>query len=678
MTRPPPRLSIPIRPIVTSRTPEIYAACATWVFIAISLFGEPAFGQADATTIPSARADWLKWAPGDTRLFLEFRNLSQVRAIFRTRGIWEAVQQLSTPASTTQPWQLHAERSLGMTPDQAIDELLGVRAALLAVDPARWQVGVVIAELPPQGDVRAVLRRWRAREDKTDGPVNRYTLPGGLGLAVRGRVLLFGPTADPDGLWDRSAALLADRAGPTLAGRADVAALRADAPKEYSCLIYTSWTEAVTADDPRTNRLLCTANVTSEGIDCELRGNVRPGEGAAATWTPEELAKLPGDAAFLWARSYAPVDFQRWLAADDTPLTSLSAVLFHTFVAKQDDRRAMAKSLGPRVTWVGDVRPTRTRGEAVVPAVAVVCESRDAEALTQRIDSAMALITGFLDLVSGTLTTQEASPVQTEVIGKHTLHWLDWGRQLEKRLSLPAMNTVQPCWFAADGQWVMATTRTLAKRLLDARSEPAARVRQKWLESFASKTPITDYFRIDGQKIAALIQGWDGYLSRTHPEVLNPTFWKEWADRRLEDRRRLGVTLKAAPDQSGAEVVDVEVGSPAEGRLESGDIIVEAAGRPAATSRPTQIVAEAFEQSRESGAFQLVYMRRGEQRSVVIPLPKMPSFAEGFDPVGTLRRLASLAARIETVSVIGRMGPGPRVEARGQLRWKQTGGPTSP
>lgn len=639
----------------------------------------PAYSQEKAATAsPAGRADWLKLAPGDTRLFLEFRDLAQVRSIFRTRGIWEAVQQLSAPAATTQPWQLHAERTLGMTPDQAIDELLGVRAALLAVDPMRWQVGVVIAELPPRNDVRTILRRWRAREEKTDGPVHRYTLPGGLGLAVRGRVLLFGPIADPDGLWDRSAALLADRAGPTLAGRADVAALRADAPKEYSCLVYTSWTDAAIADDPRASRLLCTATVTGDGIECELRGNVRPGGGVAATWAPEDLAKLPGDAAFLWARSHAPADFLRWMAADDAPLAGLSAILFHTFLPNKDDRRALAKSLGPRVVWVGDVRPGRTRGDAVVPAVSVVCESRDAEALTKRVDLTMELMTAFLGLIAGTPTTQEESPIRREVVAKHSLHWIDWGPQLERRLGVPAMSTVQPCWFSGEGQWTLSTTRTLALRLIEARSEPGMRARQKWFESFASKSPITDYFRIDGQKIATLIQSWDGFLSRTQPEMLNPTYWKEWTDRRLDQRRRLGVTLRSAPDHAGAEVVDVEMGSPAEGKLETGDIIVEAGGRPTATSRPAHAVASAFEESREGGAFSLMYLRNGERRSVVIPLPAMPTFAEGFDPVATLRRLASLAARIDSVSIIGRMGPGPRVEAKAQLRWKNTGGLTAP
>ncbi len=677
MTRPPPAASNLKSQIGLSHSPQVCVAFVAALGV-MSAFNAPAIAQENPTPSTAARADWLKWAPGDTRLFLEFHNLAQVRAIFRTRGIWEAVQALSSTTATTQPWQLHAERSLGMSPDQAIDELLGVRAALLAVDPAKWEVGVVIAELPPQGDVRTVLRRWRAREDKTDGPVKRYTLPGGLGLAVRGRVLLFGPTADPDGLWDRSAALMADRAGPNLAGRSDVAALRADSPKEYSCLVYTAWTDNTIADDPRASRLLCTASVTSEGIECELRGNVRPGEGTPATWTPEELAKLPGDAAFIWARSHAPADFLRWMAADEAQPVSLPSVLFQTFVPKKEDRKSLAKSLGPRVAWIADIKPGRNRGDAVIPAVSIICESRDAAGLTQRVDTAMELITAFLELLAGTPSTQEAAPVKSENVGAQTLHWVDWGQPLEKRLGLGAMATVQPCWYATNGQWVMATTRALALRIFEARSETAVRARQKWFESIATKSAITDFFRIDGQKMATLIQSWDGHLSRTHPEMLNPTYWKDWADRRLEDRRRLGVTLKKSADGTGAEVVEVELGSPADGRLEPGDVITEAAGRSAATSRPARTVSEAYEQSRNSGAFQIVYMRRGEKRIAVIPLPAMPTFAEGFDPVAMLRRMASLAARIESVSIIGRMGPGPRVEARGQLRWKRAGGPGSP
>jgi len=653
----------------------VYAAIliSTWIATARAPADNP-------TTSPAtvARADWLKWAPGDARLFIEFRDLAGVRSAFRTRGIWEAVQQLSAPAATTQPWQLHAERSLGLTPDQAIDELLGARAALLAVNPANWQVGVVIAELPPQTEVRTVLRRWRARPEKPDGPVQRYSLPGGLGLAIRGRVLMFGPKEDPEGLWDRSAALLADRAGPTLAGRSDVAALRAAAPQDYSCLIYTSWTDAAPSEDPRSNRLLCTATVTADGIDCELRGHVRPGDAQAATWTAAELAQLPGDVAFLWARSHDAKSIHRWLAVDGLPVSSLSGMLFQTFVATPEDRRRVADSLGPRIAWIGDVRPGRTRDEAVMPAVSVVCDTRDATFLSRRIDAGMDLLTAFLEFISGQPASQESTFIQKTPLGKETMHWVDWSKGLVARVGLPALATVQPCWVALDGRLVFASTRSLAQRIIESRADAVMRMRQKRIEALASDTPITDYFRVDGQKIAALIHSWDGYLSRHHAEVLTPNYWREWTDRRIEERRRLGVTLKAAPDGSGAEVVTVDSSTPAEGRLEPGDIIIEAGGRPTSTSRPAQVVAEAYQASRETGAFALVFMRGTDKHTILIPLPTMPRFAEGFDPVAFLRRLASLSSRIDSITAIGRMGPGPRIEVRAQMRWKRSGGLPTP
>jgi len=647
-------------------------ACA----YAIGALSQPAV--ADPPESPPVRADWLKWAPGDVRLFIEFRNLAAIRSIFRTRGIWEAVQQLSTPAATTQPWQLHAERSLGLTPDQAIDELLGARAALLTVNPARWEVGVVIAELPPQIEVRTVLRRWRAKQERTDGPVQRYSLPGGLGLAVRGRVLMFGPKEDPDGLWDRSAALMADRAGPTLAGRSDVAALRAAAPEEYSCLIYTAWTDPASADDPRSNRLLCTATVSNDGIDCELRGSVRPADGKPAVWTAADLAKLPGDAAFLWARSHDAVTIHRWLATDNAPLTSLSGMLFQTFVAGQDDRRRIADSIGPRFAWIAEVPPTRVRGEAVMPAVAMVCETGDAAGLIRRIDGGMELLTAFLEFISGKPTTQESTLIKKTDIAGESLHWVDWGPGLEARLGLPGAATVQPCWLALDGRLILASARSLATRIIESRTETATRARQKWIETFAADKPVTDYFRIDGQKLAALIHGWDGYLSRKHPEMLTPHYWKDWTDRRIEERRRLGVALKPAPERGGVEVVSVDPGTPAEGRLEPGDVIIEAAGRPMATSQPTRAIAEAYQQARDSLVFPLVLKRGEEERRIVIPLPMLPTFTEEFDPVATLRRLASLASRVDSIAAIGRMGPGPRIEVRGQLRWKRARVPGMP
>ncbi len=204
-------------------------------------------GLAQENRAAPAPVDWTRFVPDDVRVYVEIRDLAGIRRTFRRLGVWDQVRRLSESpetAATSQPWHRSAERALGLTPERAISLVLGRRAALFAREPGAWQSGVLLAELPRRTNLDVLLRRWRASEIGTTGPVRRYRLRGRILLAVRDRTLLFGPPRDPDRLWERSALLLAGARGPTLRDRSEFAGLRSRLTTQRSGFGYASFAAA--------------------------------------------------------------------------------------------------------------------------------------------------------------------------------------------------------------------------------------------------------------------------------------------------------------------------------------------------------------------------------------------------------------------------------------------------
>src|SRR5207249_1325681 len=145
----------------------------------------------------------------------------------------------------------------------------GRRSALIASESSEWQNGVLLAELESPSDLRPLLERWQARTLEAEGLVQRYTLTGGLMLATLDRTLAIGPPDDPEGLWGRTVQLLSGRRGPSLAGRAEFAALRSRAAGSDQGLLYVAWPDGDSTSVAGCSRLLASFSVTGSEIRCE-------------------------------------------------------------------------------------------------------------------------------------------------------------------------------------------------------------------------------------------------------------------------------------------------------------------------------------------------------------------------------------------------------------------------
>lgn len=100
----------------------------------------------------------------------------------------------------------------------------------------------------------------------------------------------------------------------------------------------------------------------------------------------------------------------------------------------------------------------------------------------------------------------------------------------------------------------------------------------------------------------------------------------------VADHWNLG-SLGATADLVDKRVVvqTVLADSPAEGKLEKGDVLLSAAGSPL-TDRPFDVLGRVLDAAEKSGAIVLEIERSGAKAEVKLKLPKLGSYAGGFDP----------------------------------------------
>src|SRR5262245_38733111 len=156
--------------------------------------------------------DWLSYAPPQTQLYIEIKDLARLRDQFRRLNIWWIVQQLAGrgDAPATQPsWNNRPEALLGMSREDVVTRVLGARMAILTSNPDQWKQGLVLAQPPSAESIDKLLNRWGAKLTRAGGAVRLYSLRGGIRLAQVGNLLLFGPAVDSDPLWDHTVDLMA-------------------------------------------------------------------------------------------------------------------------------------------------------------------------------------------------------------------------------------------------------------------------------------------------------------------------------------------------------------------------------------------------------------------------------------------------------------------------------------
>jgi len=666
------------------------AMAAGWVWPVVPLSATAA-EERPAVASNAASTDWLRLVPGDAGFYAEIRDLNGIRRQFFDLGIWQAVRDLSErdPArATSRPWQQRTAEVLGLSPEAMISLVLGRRAALIAAHSGKWQEGVVLAEMSQPSDLAPLLRRWAARPQSNEGPVQRYLLRGGIMLAVLDRTIAFSPAGDPDGLWGRTVLLMAGRRGPSLAARSEFAGLRARLSRDYPGLLYVVWPPGDPHAVGNCTRLVVGVAVEPEGIRCELRGHRDEAATEQVVVPPATVGALPADSMWVWSTGLDFTSLARRIEDLEAARSASIAPMFFGALAggEEEGGENLLTGLGPAVTLVGSTDKTVSSSRLVVPAFSVLVQTRRAGPYVERLDPVISLLGQILVMI----TTAEGQAVADLAVTRSRaedveLHSIAIGPALAKRTGLSFLSALTPCWAVFDEKLVLSTSRQHVAEIIRAARRKIPRLDDA--DRFAglpgrdaSEPPIAEWFMLRGAAASQMCASWLRYVRTQHPQALTPAWWRTWAAERIERRTRLGLALADQGEGRPAAVVrEILDDSPAQSHLQVGDVIVAVGGRPLATSRPAADVAERYRARGRATHFELQVVRNGEKRTVRIPVaPAMEFNAGDFDPIRALEQLVALSQRAETVTVCRYATEPVRFDARIDIVWDRTPAPELP
>lgn len=632
---------------------------------------------------PEPMSDWTERVPSDVRLYVEFRNLSVIRHHLRRAGLWQIVRDLgesAMPRTTTRPWQQRTEQLLGMTSEQAVVRLLGLRTALLTTDPLEWDQGLVLAEVGDEELIRRLLQRWKATALDPMGPVERHRVPGGLLVAHRGRTLLFGPERDERGLWLRTVLLMAGKGGTSLAEEPAFRGLMADVREGFDGLAYVRFTDSGPATTrpslDRSRAVLARLEFRANEMHCEFRAR-DPSLPAAEIWSQGSLiATAPADVVFAWS---GPFDASAWLgaargAAPKRPAPAIASLVRPLLTGLARGRaESVSGGFGTSVTLVVSRIEAQDSNAFDRAQAAVLFEHETPAEVVSLLDDVVQLGAWWLTPTSGPDAPTTRPTIQIRRVAERAeVHSIDVGALLAARTSCPFFANMELCWAADGDTFLVATDRRYLASVIRAmrREVPYLAEQEGITQLFPDASTTVDWLMLRGRPTAAMLRSWLAHLERSRPDVLKPDFWRDWARQRMTHQARLGLGLRDSAVPGEAIVAEVAANSPAARFLEVGDVIVAVDGRPLDSEGAARSVRERFLEALPRG--RIVFgVQRGETRfNFTIPLPS-PLLADpdSFDPIAAVRFLIALLDRVDSVAAWRRASGEGGFRADLRVRW---------
>ena len=626
------------------------------------------------------RLDLTRFVPGDAQFYVELNDLEQIQRRFRDRGIWRTVRELAGPTrvATTPSSDAEADDVIELDSDAAIARILGRRSALIATASAKWQTGVIIAELQKAGDVRPLLNRWRARRLPDEGSVRRYVLAGGVLLAALNRLIVLGPGDDPEGLWGRTVSLLAGKDAPHLHGRSDFAAMRARLRETHAGLAYVTWPEGDPYAIADCERLIAGFSFTDSEIRCEIHGQRAGARESLVPCDAELIRGLPGDTLAAWSGSFDSTILRRppsGSVLEDQ--RSIIGLFLGMLAGLSSGTGASLAEIGPRATILLGANENTSSVDPSLPPVTILCEAGDAAAHVNNLD----VTVGFFVRLLQALVFRRGEPsmplsVQTKRVGEVEIHFAPVGPILALKTGFEFLRDLDLCWAAMDGRALFSTSRRHVEQIIQAARRKTRRLDdsagvESLLPAGTGEEPMVEWALLRGTQLANEVRSWLGYVRRNHPEALRDKWWQAWAFDRLSERTRLGVGLKndRAPSRR-AIVHEVDSDSPAAGILRVDDAIITAAGKPLVSENPAREVAQRYRGRGRSSSFQLVVMRDGMRTRLRIPVAPAPEIRlDRFEPIRALRLLIVLLRGVETVSIARHGGQADRLDLDVRVYW---------
>ncbi|MCP4247041.1 MAG: PDZ domain-containing protein [bacterium] len=601
-----------------------------------------------------SRASLAHSVPARSGVFIELLRLRTSDAQLRRANLWTAVRlvlgEQTGRSAQAFDWRALVRRYLSMTPEAALAELFGYRAALAAPSWNRLSEAVILARLRRRDSLDAVVGPKRANLLREVGPVRVYKTVAGLWVATDGRVAVFSHAGGEESLFAEVVGILGGDDRPVLGTQdAFVEQVGALSQGYVGCLYFAESGEADTSLSrvlPAFGHTAVAMYAREDRLDFELQAKVDPPADGMVEERPTvdlgRLDRLPSTTLAAWATTMdLSAATQRLLAEGGTDLAGRYLSLFRGVVGADVFDTDIVGRLQGRQILVWD----RLRGRVDVPQFAVLLESVDAPDVARTLAEGVAnLSMAGRDDSDGADIIRHSRHLDADIYSVPLTGLLS-PREDDTLVSL-LMSSMEPSFAALDGWVLIATNPAQARQMIEADAG--------WISTLGSPKDLRSERRRLGEDAvvmavaqpaiaSAVVRSWERGdtpdSSRLAKVFGNP--------HRAVGRARqqmLGIGIKKDEAAGGVVVVRVQAKKPAVGKIEVGDRIVGVDGRLLALDHPVEDLRRRIATCADPARLTLRIWRGDRLMDVVVPMPHtIPTVAKPTrDPLEALRKLQTI------------------------------------
>ncbi len=596
--------------------------------------------------------------PADVGLFVELRQTEDLLLPLTEPQVWLTLAELiGQPAglAETELWRRRVERTVGMSPEEAIRTLFSQRVAFVGEGLRQTQDAVVLCR--PRGDRRALIRGWRARPLPTSERASIYRLPYNIGLAHYEDLFIFGDAAT-HGMFQRVVDHVTHPGSPRLADDPTYRTLLSRVPPRPDGIFFArlagptaSTAPAATQPDHArpelpgllrgSENVLLALHRAGRLLRISAVGDA-PGSLPVANGSLAELVgSLPASTLATWA---GHVDYGRLpQLITGLPERSLFRVAFQLLEKSGTVQQVTGALDAMTCLAVGAVMPTaRSVPAPPIPALAILVGTRDADTVKQEWGSLLHNGVALYKLLSLKFVPRPPRlPIEQAVVAGIEIERLDLSELLTDGPARDLLGELHLSW-ALDGDvLIIASHADWLRQILAARHARAPRL--AGVLALTGRPPAEqqrNIFVAQSGAIADLGSFWHRYFEASVPQILNEDWWRDYQPRGR--KIQLGLQVTPVPEHRRLRVRSVTPGLPAAGIIQAGDEILGCNRRRFATSQPIAEIQRGLEERPAARWFDVYVERDRIVRVRRIPMPFV-------DPIEVLRRVIGIGKVVQRV-----------------------------
>lgn len=603
-----------------------------------------------------------RFVPADAGLFVELRGSQDLLVELTEPQLWLGLAELAgQPAGSADAaeWRDRIRRTLGMTPEQAINTLFSRGAAFLGEGPLRSQDAVVLCKPASTGHTLSLINSWKAKPIGGDDSANIFTLRDNIAVGVGDGMMAFGDANPPDGMLRRVMSLARGENQASLDSTPVFTRLRQRVAEDPDGLLFLRLTEG------RAPLLTATTQPTTQptpqdALRLELPGPLRGadtvllalersgrqlrftavGDHVRPRATPPDqrlvdlVRGLPEKTLAAWG---SHVDWDLTVGAlQALPPQHIARMVFE--IKGAVSKKALPDLLdAPICAAVGFDHAPRSDAPPI-PTVALLLSTPDPNAAGAAFASLVSTAVSVHNLLAIRQDQRPIPPAIDELFLGCQVWMVDLSPQA-KVLTRGRFSNVHLAW-AVDGDvliigsnvdWVR---RILASRHGEAPTLGNALDQGELPTGARSETVLV----LQSGPIADLCRLWLTHLQETMPAVLEEDYWRPRQPGGNDVQ--LGVRVDIDPEHKRLHVVSVTPGMPADGFLQPGDYVIGCDERAFTTARPAREIRQRMAERPNARWVELLVERDGVLMAPRIPVPFV-------DPTRVLRQLAAIGQLVQ-------------------------------